>query len=341
MKRSAKILSATFLIMSLAVSTVFANNALYSSESMSGGGARALAMGSAYTALADDAWSLFWNPSGLIFINSQQAGGMHSERFDGVVDYDVAVYATPRPDNSVWSAGMIRLGVTGIHFTRLEDPNSPHSDVNRVEIDHTVNDGEYTFFAGIARNYRQWRWGLAPKLLFRHLGSDYRAYGLGVDVGGGGRPLPNIPVEAAVSIRDLLGTVLAWEQTGRKEVIPPTLRAGLAGNFLLPRLEARISPAIDVSYRFEVLGDSDALGLHLGLEYMVKNIVALRAGSDDGTLTVGGGLNLKPVSIDYAYAGHSNLGDTHRISITARWGINLPTLKKDAPEPAADSPEQK
>ena len=324
MPKFVKTLLSTFLVILVCFSTGFTDAARYSNESMAvGGGARALALGGAYTALANDAWSLFWNPSGLISVDRSQAGLMHSERFGGVVDYDAAAYATPRPDGSVWSAGLLRLGVNGVPFTKLENPKQPHSEENRVVVDKYVNEGEYTFFIAQAKRYKRWRWGIAPKLLFRHFGSEYRAYGLGIDVGAGGRPLPNIPVEAGVTIRDLLGTVLAWEQTGRKEVIAPTVRIGLASVIELPKLEATLSPSVDIVYRTEVLGDSDATALHAGFEYLVRKVVALRLGSDDGRWTLGGGLELKPVSIAYAFVGHDDLGDTHRISVTTRWGSRL------------------
>lgn len=316
------VIIATLLLASV-ITVCYGDVGRYSNESMNtGGGARAMALGNAYTALADDVWSILWNPSGLVDIDRMQVGLMHAERFAGVVDYSAAAIAAPRPDNSVLAAGMIRLGVNGIPFTRLENPGQPHSIDNRIEVDKYVNEGEYTFFIAKAARYKQWRWGIAPKLVFRHFSWDYRAYGLGVDIGAGGRLLPGIPIEAGVTVRDLLGTVLAWEQTGYKEVIPPTFRAGLAGKVNLPQLEAKMAVSLDVSYRSDLLGYWDAAALHLGLEYIVKDMVILRAGSDDSKFTVGGGLKLKPASIDYAWVGHDDLGDTHRISVTIRWGIS-------------------
>lgn len=294
-----------------------------------GGGARSLALGGANTALSADAWSLFWNPSGLLRVKGPEAGFMHSERFGGIVDYDAGSYAVPRQDGSVVSAGFIRLGVNGIAFTRLENPGQPHSETNRVEVDKWVNEAEYAFYAGIANDFessvwagpfRSWRWGIAPKLIFKHFGTDYNAFGLGVDAGISGRIFKDIPIETGLAVRDLAGTVLAWAETGRKEIITPTLRAGIAGTFELPSLEATLTPVVDVSYRTEAIGDSDAVAVHAGFEYLVRHTAALRIGSDDGRLTFGGGLQLKPVSIDYAYIGHDELGDTHRISATIRWG---------------------
>lgn len=296
------------------------NIARYGGEFMAfGGGARALALGGAYTSLASDSWAIFWNPAGLMKSTSSEIGLMHSERFEGVVDYDAAAVSLPQPDGSVLAAGMIRLGVNGIPFTSLENPGSPLSEENRVEIDKIVNEGEYAFFISKAQHLGRWYWGFAPKLIFKHIGSAGRAYGLGVDVGFGGRPLPDFPVDVGFSVRDLLGTVLAWEQTGRKEIITSTIRLGISGSFEFSALEARLTPVADLSYRTEVLGGSDAAALHAGVEYLVRGTVAFRVGSDDGRTTFGGGVKLKPVSIDYAYIGHDELGDTHRISINFRW----------------------
>jgi len=314
-------LKTIIVLLVVLISIVRADTGRYSDESMvSGGGARVLAMGSACIAQIDDAWALFWNPSGLMNITRTEFGLMHSERFVGVVDYDAAAYATPLPDNTVWAVGLLRLGVNGIPFTKLENSDSLHSDLNRVEVAKYVNEGEYTLFAAKAGQYGRWRWGIAPKLLFRNFGMDSRAYGLGIDVGAGGRVFSALPIEAAITVRDLLGTVIAWEQTGYKEVIPPTIRVGLAGDIELLSLEARIVPSVDLSYRFDLLGDEEAIALHLGLEYLVKDVFALRVGDNDGRFTFGGGLRLKPISIDYAFIGHDYLGDTHRISITTRWG---------------------
>ncbi len=298
--------------------------ARYGGEFMAaGGGARALALGGANTSLASDSWALFWNPAGLMKSSANEVGLMHSERFEGIVDYDAASIALSQPDGSVLAVGIIRLGVNGIPFTTLENPGSPLSEDNRVEVDKVVNDGEYAFFIGKAQRWGRWNWGLAPKLIYKHIGSDWRAYGLGLDAGISGRLLPDLPVNIGLAVRDLLGTVIAWEQTGRKEVITSTVRLGISGSFDFPALEARLTPVVDLSYRTEFLGASDAATVHAGLEYLVRNMIALRIGSDDGLTTFGGGLQLKPVSVDYAYIGHDQLGDTHRISINFRWNSGL------------------
>jgi hypothetical protein len=57
----------------------------------------------------------------------------------------------------------------------------------------------------------------------------------------------------------------------------------------------------------------------MGLEFDYKNTVALRIGYNDvKQLTLGAGLHLRKLDIDYSFArfGKENdLGDTHRISL--------------------------
>ena len=75
----------------------------YAGEFMAlGGGARAMGMGSAFIAVADDATAGFWNPAGLATFTSMQAlptdwafSLMHSERFGDIIDYNYASAAFP------------------------------------------------------------------------------------------------------------------------------------------------------------------------------------------------------------------------------------------------------
>ncbi len=301
----------------------------YSGEFMAAGaGARSQGLGGAAAASSGEPWSLFFNPAGLASVDRAQLGLMHSERFAGVVDYDAVAFSMPHEANQTLTVGMLRLGVNGIPFTTLEYPDQPMGDANRIEVDKYVNDGEYAFYlakAGRWDNAAGWindlglSWGVAPKLIFKHIGS-YRHYGLGLDAGlmkhWEGAPL----FAVGFAVRDLLGTLIKSEKTGRTEVIVSTFRLGGSVMLPLPVLEADFTILADGAYRTESIGEKEAFEYHAGAEYLVRKILALRAGSDNGELTFGGGLAFKLVSIDYAFIGHDDLGDTHRISLTARWG---------------------
>ena len=59
-----------------------------------GAGARALAMGKAFTGVADDATAAYWNPAGLAQIGRQEATALHAALWGGT-SYDYISYAYP------------------------------------------------------------------------------------------------------------------------------------------------------------------------------------------------------------------------------------------------------
>ena len=59
-----------------------------------GAGARPTAMGGAYTALADDANALYWNPAGLVRLEKREFSASHAEMFEST-RLDFLAYAHP------------------------------------------------------------------------------------------------------------------------------------------------------------------------------------------------------------------------------------------------------
>lgn len=294
--------------------------ARYGGEFMAAGaGAKSLAMGGTYASQHNGVWSLFLNPASLKSNNFNELGLMHSERFTGVVDYSAAAFTLSQNSSSFTTLGFIRLGVNGIPFTRLEDSSLPLEEQSRVEITKVVNEAEYAFFVAKNGNFSKYQWSIVPKLIFKHFGSDYRAYGLGVDAGIYSQPIDNVPFYAGLSMRDVLGTVIAWEQTGRKEVIVPTVRMGTSYTLVAPSLDAKITPAVDVDLRTEAFSTGKEFSVFSGLEFLVNDIVALRGGMNDERLTLGGGFALRAFTLDYAWIGHDDLGESHRVSVLFRW----------------------
>src|SRR5213083_1097212 len=51
-------------------------------------GARALGMGGAFVAVADDATAPYWNPAGLVYLPYREVLPQHSEKFGGLVTHD-------------------------------------------------------------------------------------------------------------------------------------------------------------------------------------------------------------------------------------------------------------
>lgn len=105
-----------------------------------GVGARAMGMGGSFVALANDATAAYWNPAGLILLESREAFGTHASQFGGVVAHDVLGVSAPMGNGSKRDAigiTLIRLAVDDIRVTKDakigEDPNgNPILDPSRI-----------------------------------------------------------------------------------------------------------------------------------------------------------------------------------------------------------------
>lgn len=311
-----------FIAITLISSTALAGSgfktAKYAGEFLNlGVGGRALGMGGAYIALARDVSATYWNPAGLVNVDYPQIMLMHSQQFAGVVKYDFGSFAVPFGAHRSLGLSLIRLGVDDIPETRLKNPNEKLSETNRPEIVRTFSDAEYALFLTYAvRRSHNFSLGGNVKIIYKGLGNN-SAWGLGFDIAALYIPFGNLNV--GLNLQDVTSTVLAWD-TGRRELIVPALKAGLAYPIALPGLGGFMSPALDLEMRFEGRDYAAQFGAgpvsvdtHFGWEYQ-RELLALRLGADVGQFTVGAGIGLPKLQIDYAFLSHGDLGDTHRIS---------------------------
>ncbi len=336
MKRFSYSFILLMFILSIAAPTAFsAEIAKYAGEFMNTGvGARALGMGGAYVATGGDVTYGYWNPAGLSQLNYPELAAMHSERFAGVVNYDYLAFAMPFRQKETLAISAIRLGVDDIPISAIPrddlQPDEQYQDkdgnlqVNRPYIERYVSDAEYAFYFSYAKQHSSTlSYGANAKFVRKGVG-DNSAWGIGFDVGATWNPWRDLMVGA--NFQDITTTMLAWD-TGRKELIAPTLKTGVAYPFNLPFLGSRLLLAADVDTRFEGReGDATQLALgpasmdfRLGGEMTFFDIVALRLGRDDlGYFTAGAGIHLARLNIDYAFMNHTDLEATHRISLRIR-----------------------
>ncbi len=315
--------------------------AKYANEFLSlGVGGRALGMGGAYAALATDVTAGYWNPAGLVNLEYPQIMLMHTEQFDRTIKYDYGSFAIPFGANRSLGLSLIRLGVDDIPVTRLQNPALPLGAVyvddggvtriNRPYIFRTISDAEYALFLsyGVKRSER-FSFGVNAKVLRKSVG-DNSAWGLGFDVAALCRPVGNLRL--GLNFQDITTTVLAWNQ-GTREIIVPTLKAGLAYPVAIPMLNGYMSPALDFDIRFEgrdyaaqLAAGPVSVDTHLGWEYQFQEVFSLRLGSDVGRFAAGAGINLPKIQVDYAFIGHEDLGETHRVS--ARFTIEATKYRR-------------
>jgi hypothetical protein len=293
-----------------------------------GVGARALAMGGAYSALASDVTAGYWNPAGLVVVNYPELTAMHAERFAGVVNYDYFGLAYPLGLKSTIALNVTRTGVDDIPFTKLLNPNVVEYEYyyeNNRKIQNVpyaykmVNDAEWAWYLSFAYNkLKNLSYGASAKFVRKGVG-EYSGWGLGFDVGVRWNPVKSLFLGA--NLQDATTTLLAWN-TGKRELILPTLKCGSAYIFDIQLLKGRIAAAADIDFRFEgrkiasqAHWGRTSADFHFGLEYEFQKIVALRFGLDVGHPTAGLGVHLPKLDVDYAFLSHAELGTTHRISL--------------------------
>jgi hypothetical protein len=84
-------------------------------------GARAVGMGGAFSAMADDATAPFWNPSGMVFLPYKEAFLQHAEQFGNLVNHNFGSVVWPiasgEDRRSALGATLTWVGVDDILIT--------------------------------------------------------------------------------------------------------------------------------------------------------------------------------------------------------------------------------
>jgi hypothetical protein len=326
---SAIILVLFFTFLQINAQTVISK---YAGEFMAiGVGGRPLGMGGAYVAVANDVTAGYYNPAGLARINYPEISLMHDAQFGNLENYDYVGIAIPFDNDMSFGLSIMRLAIDGIPDTRnaLYDANGDGIiNINDDRLDYSkiteFSDQDWAFYLTFAKKQEDnFYYGANIKIIRRTI-AEYSAWGVGFDAGALYSPMDKLFLGA--NLQDITTTMVAWS-TGRNELISPTAKVG--GTYEINFLSGVITPAIDLDIRFENRKFASefhvgpiSVDAHVGFEYNFKNIVAIRAGySDVHQFTIGAGVKLPKLNIDYSFARFSGssdetLDDSHRISIT-------------------------
>ena len=98
-------------------------------------GTRAIGMGDAYTALADDSSALYWNPAGMSFASQKEASFMHSSLIESV-HLEQLSYISPG-DSYAFGTSFNYLGSAGING--YDTTGAPTGNVNAYS--YVLNGG--------------------------------------------------------------------------------------------------------------------------------------------------------------------------------------------------------
>jgi hypothetical protein len=252
---------------------------------------------------------------------------MHDQRYGDIVSFNYGSAAMPLSKDETVGLSAIVLSVSGIPNTlnALIDYNGNGIFDGNDRLDYS----KITFFTATdvaligsyAKRYSSnFSYGANVKFIRRSIGSTYGT-GIGFDVGALYLPFKNFRLGA--NLQNATTTVVAWT-TGTTELLSPTLATGAAYN--LPIGPVTVTPALDLLFNIDNMRYSSTVhlgplsaDLRAGAEVDYSNVIAIRAGYNEvKQFTVGAGLRLPKLEIDYSFARFAyanSLGDTHRISL--------------------------
>lgn len=295
-------------------------------------GAQALGMGDAFVSLADDGTAFHYNPAGTALIDTKILSMMYSSQygslFSPLSNFFFLGYAQKLQDLNV-SINWVRLSVDNIpsepDLTVYDSPAQRELLVKSGQGYGSFSSADDAIYLNISRMFAfniDFGWslfkipiqlpvGINFKIIHRSLDGRV-ASGVGLD-GGFMLRLPIGEVTAkenpgmfsfGMNIRDVTNTRIAWD-TQTNEIIPRSLVWGASYDAPINIISGDLVITINRDTRY---GD-----FLVGGEYVYKNLLALRVGSDASNITAGAGINLNFMHVDYAFLAQ-DLGNVNRVS---------------------------
>lgn len=286
-----------------------------------GSGARALAMGEAYTAISDDASGIFWNPGGLVQIPKASLSFMHASYVESIF-YDNLSFVTRLSQKELVGGSIQYLDYGSIDGT----------DINNLDTS-SFHPRDYVYTLTYARDldfvaFGNEQFGFGVNLKYLRSTIVDTASSLNGDVG----VLARHDTQDGRRIRygfvlQNLGQGLKYDQV--RDPIPTTFRGGMAfpiTKYWLISADAVLPKGNGIYF---------AGGTEIAADFGPQLRAALRAGYNTlsdvpGTSNVsfGAGITMSLLSFDYAFLPMGDLGNTHRISVSLRFPGKTPAAEE-------------
>ena len=300
-------------------------------------GARAISMGGAFVATADDATSLYWNPSGIATLNQSEVSFHHTEWLAETSFDFVGVVLR------LSSADVVGLSFTSLTMgdMKVRTVNEPNGTGEMFTANDIAIGASYArnltdrFSIGFTGKYIQQKlWHMTASTVALDIGTMFTTQFNGMRIG---MSITNFGSKMSLSGKDtqvnydidesIYGNndkILAHLDTDAW-ALPLTFRFGVAME-VLENEKNRLTLAVDALHP-----NDNTEYINLGAEYAIKEMFFLRGGykslfqldSEEG-LTLGAGLahsvmrNVK-LKIDYAYADFGLLENVQRFSLAIQF----------------------
>lgn len=260
-----------------------------------GVGARACGMGEAFCAVADDVYTIYYNPAGLIQLTQKQMSFMHNEWLKDL-HYEFLAYAKP-----------VESGVFGVSLTCLSMGDLKGRDENgNLTGDFGAKDLALQVAYGLMAN-TDLSIGAGLKFIREKIESE-QASALAIDIGFLYYD-PSLENFNLAFVIQNIGTNLRF--INKRENLPIIYKAGISYKML----DEKLILAADLNKPAD-----NNCQINLGTEYLITPDLALRCGYTskndlDNGFSFGTGFKFNTFQqFDYAYIPYGNLGDSHRFS---------------------------
>lgn len=248
-------------------------------------GARAVGMGGAFSALADDATAPFWNPAGMVYLPYKEVFLQHAEQFGSLVNHNFAagvwpmmngeerrsalgvtatwvgvndIPITPRPGGLRPTIDFLDYGRDGDQFTNDPGQNNgvwdPGERLLLTSDDlFLASSTDLALTVSYARQHgRHWAWGATVKFVRQSIpdtlpGEHVTSFGAGADAGL--LYMPNDAITLSAVLHDLTTTYITWSN-GVREQAGPSLVTGVGIQFQ-PAPGHALTWGTDLAWDFE------------------------------------------------------------------------------------------
>lgn len=265
-----------------------------------GVGARPLALGEAYVALADDISAIYWNPAGLVQLERPEVGFTYNKWFEDI-GYHFFGYGHPLKDSNL-AFSIYYLG--GGDIMGSDVAGNPTGEFSVYDLALA-----FSYSRKLVKGFSA---GMNFKFIKEKL-EDEVGNAFAFDLAGLYKTgIDNLQV--GLNIQNI-GTGIKFIKESAS--LPLNLRFGLAYK-LFP------SNPLTLALDFNKLENEGAY-LGLGSECWITDYVAVRIGSKfnpdiKDRIRFGLGFKVKNMRLDYAYTPHRTLGDTHQFSAGLYFG---------------------
>lgn len=297
-----------------------------------GVGPRAIAMGSAFTAVSDDITALYWNPGGLANIGSNEAFFNHVQWFADI-NYDFAAFAAAIPDFGTIGAFVSALSTDDMAVRTIEQPEGTGELFTYGTIavglcySRSLTD---QFSIGFNIKYiNEKLWHMSSTGFAFDIGTIYKLpilnefrlaasiSNFGTKMKLEGRDALSVQQVGSPGYANLINTDVQLDAFD----LPLLFRFGVSSDIIKSESN-RVTIGVDAIHP-----NDHTEYLNTGMEYGWNEIVFLRAGYNslleqdtEKGLTLGFGLHyriidLVKVGLDYAYQDFGRLSEVHYFSV--------------------------